>query len=325
VEKNIPIGDDVKMRKDVQKGIIALAVLASVSSFSLMGCSSNTSSTAQSGTATTPQSNREQPAKKEPAATSPQAAPVSTQAAPTVANDQPENVYLTIEPGAKLGADKKLHDAFINGDIKITAGKAVTLNIFNYDDGTHTMTSPDLGMNIKIKGSTKKGQPALTTFTLTPSKEGTFIWFCADPCDGEKKQWAMAHDGYMKGKITVLPASNKVQHISMVINPDYKLGSDGKMHDAYTPGDFTVKAGQPVQLTIVNYGKNSHHFVSIDLGIDVPEKGRKSTGDPSIFTVTFTPKKAGNYQWNCVEPCDVRNGNFAMSHGNYMTGSIEVK
>jgi hypothetical protein len=313
------------MRIAVQKGAIALAVLSSVSSLSLTGCGSNTTSATQTSTSAAPQS---ESAKSEVAA-APTAQPapgtVQTQTAPVAAAEQPDNVYMAIEPGAKLGPDKKLHDAFLNGDIQITAGKAVTLNIFNYDDGTHTFVSPDLGINIKIKGSTKKGEPALTTFTFTPSREGSFIWFCADPCDSEKKQWAMAHDGYMKGKITVLPASNTVQHLSLVINPDYKLGPDGKRHDAYTPSDVTVKVGQPVQLTILNFGKDGHHFVGKGLGIDVPEKGRKNLGDPSQFVVTFTPKKTGKFQWNCVESCDGSNGNYAMSHDNYMMGYIEVK
>jgi hypothetical protein len=32
-----------------------------------------------------------------------------------------------------------------------------------------------------------------------PSQAGSYQWFCALPCD----PWAMSHDGYMRGHITV--------------------------------------------------------------------------------------------------------------------------
>ncbi|WP_027417297.1 cupredoxin domain-containing protein [Aneurinibacillus terranovensis] len=305
-------------KKNMLKGVIAFAVLASLS---VTGCSQPTSGTAN---------NTAQPAQN---AISSQKTPVTTTTSTATnsitrtaaSNTKSDNVYITVEPGVKLGSDKKLHDAFINGDIKVTAGKSVTLNFYNYDDGTHTMTSPELGLAVKIAGSKKKGEPALTTYTFTPKKEGTYSWYCADPCDGPNKQWAMSQDGYMRGKITVLPASNNVQHVSLVINPDYKLGPDGNRHDAYTPGDFTVHAGQPVELTIINYGKNKHPFVSPNLGINVPVTGRKAAGDPGIFTTTFTPKKSGKYQWNCMMPCDGKYNDWAMAHDNYMMGFITVQ
>jgi hypothetical protein len=38
------------------------------------------------------------------------------------------------------------------------------------------------------------------TFTFTaPKKAGRYQWWCAVPCD----PWAMAHDGYMRGYVTV--------------------------------------------------------------------------------------------------------------------------
>ncbi|CAB3392373.1 cupredoxin domain-containing protein [Kyrpidia spormannii] len=125
--------------------------------------------------------------------------------------------------------------------------------------------------------------------------------------------------------VTVTPPSDNTQHISLVINPNYKLGPDGKLHDAYTPGDITVKAGQPVELTIYNLGKKGHPFISSALGVNVPVQGSQGTGEPAVFKTTFTPQKPGKYTWVCGLPCDGENNQWAMSHDNYMMGYITVQ
>jgi plastocyanin len=291
------------MNKLIKKGPIALALLSALT-FSLAGCGTT---------------NNAKPAKVQTTASA------TTTSDSTVQKDSGYNQYIVIEPGSKLGPDGKLHDAFINGDIKITEGKQVTLHFLNYDDGTHTYTSADLGLNVKIKGSTKKGQPAETTYTFTPKKTGTFTWLCADPCDGQNNQWSMTHDGYMMGKITVLPSTNNVQYVSMVVNPGYKLGSDGKLHDAFTVGDITVKAGEPVELTVYNFDDGTHTVTSNDLGLNLQVAGSKQKGDPAVSTATFTPNKAGNFKWFCADKCDGQNGQWAMSQDDFMMGSFNVK
>jgi plastocyanin len=286
------------MNNIIKKGTIALALVSALS-FSLAGCgTANTTKTASANTVTT-----------------------KTVAQKTSADNQ----YIVIEPGAKLGSDGKLHDAFINGDIKITQGQSVTLHFLNYDGGEHTYTSADLGLNVKIKGTKTKGQPAETTYTFTPSKTGTFNWMCADPCDGENSQWSMTHQGYMQGTITVLPSTNTVQYVSMVINAGYKLGSDGKLHDAYTPGDITVNSGNQVQLTVYNFDDGTHTLTALDLGVNMAVKGSTQKGNPSVNTYTFTPTKKGSFKWMCANPCDGQNGQWAMTHDNYMNGHINVQ
>jgi hypothetical protein len=287
----------MEMNKIIKKGTLAIALISSLS-IALAGC--GTSNTAK-------------PAK----------AKVNTTA--SVQKDSGFNQYIVIEPGSKVGPDGKMHDAFINGDIKITEGQPVTLHFLNYDGGTHTYTSADLGLNVKIKGSTKKGQPEETTYTFTPKKTGDFSWLCADKCDGGNGQWAMAQQGYMQGKITVLPSSNKVQYVSMVMNPSYKLGSDGKLHDAYTPGDITIKAGQPVVLTVYGLGKKAHPIAIKDLGVTVNETARLANGKPSVTAVQFTPEKTGKFMWNCTLPCDGDNNDWAMAQDNYIMGYVYVK
>ncbi len=232
-----------------------------------------------------------------------------------------QNLYVTVEPGAKLGPDGKLHDAFINGDIKVTEGQPVTIHFYNFDEMTHTYTSDELGMDVKIKASVKEGQAAETLYTFTPKKAGTYSWYCADPCDQEAGQWAMAHDGYMKGNITVLPATNKTQYVSLVINADYVLGEDGELHDAFIPGNITLLKGQPVELTIYNFDDAKHSYTSEELGFDFDAPGSTKEGEATVNTFKFTPEKAGTFNWLCDEPCDP----WAMAHDGYMMGSIVVQ
>ena len=295
----------------------------------LTGCGKNTSnnsSESSSNVTSTPMSTMQMVAS--PTVSSPSPTNVPSPSPSNVSSDQSSNVYITIDPGTKLGSDGKLHDAFINGDIKITQGQKVTLHFYNYDDGTHTYTSADLGLNIKIKGrdKAKKGEPAETTFTFTPDKTGTFAWLCADPCDGGKNaQWAMSQDGYMKGHITVLPSTNKTQYISLVVNPGYKNGPDGKLHDAFTPADFTILKGQPVELTVYNFDDGQHTVTNADLKLNLAVKGSAKAGDPGISTVTFSADKAGVYAWLCAIPCDGENGQWSMTHDGYMKGNITVQ
>ncbi|MGZ4161091.1 MAG: hypothetical protein ACXVNF_09915, partial [Neobacillus sp.] len=236
------------MNKTANKGAIAVA-LASAISLSLAGCG-----------------------------TSQSAKPVKAATSETVKTVQTAfNQYIVVEAGSKLGSDGKKHDAFINGDIQITQNQPVTLHFLNYDDAEHTYVSPELGLGVKIKGSTKKGQPKETTYTFTPSKSGTFTWNCTDVCD-DSKQWSMSQQGYMTGKITVLPASNQVQHVSMVVNPGYKLGQDGKMHDSFATGDITVKVGQPVEVSVYNLDQGEHSITSKDLGLNFVAKASAKDG-----------------------------------------------
>jgi heme/copper-type cytochrome/quinol oxidase subunit 2 len=295
------------------KFVKGAAVLSTLASLALAGCGQATSSQATNSDQAKPAANSSQ-------TTTP--APASDKTSNT-SQQQVQNVYLVIEAGAKLGPDGKLHDAFINGDFTVTAGKPVHLTIYNYDDGTHTLTAGDLGLNVKVKGSEKKGQPGVTEADFTPTKEGTFNWLCADKCDGQNNQWAMTHDGYMQGKITVV--KDNVQHVSLVVNAGLKLGPDGKQHDAFTPGDFTINANEPVELTIYNFDDGTHTLTSKDLGVNVKIDGSKKKGDPGVTTYKFTPTKTGTFMWNCADKCDGENGQWAMAHDDYMMGKVTVK
>lgn len=119
---------------------------------------------------------------------------------------QPQNIYLRVLPGGKLGPDGKKHDAFSPSNFTITQGVPVTITITNFDNMQHSLTAPALGLNIQASPAQQGGAPGVTKITFTPSKPGNFQWRCIDPCDLDNNQWAMSHNGYMMGTITVTNA-----------------------------------------------------------------------------------------------------------------------
>jgi len=109
-----------------------------------------------------------------------------------------------------VGPDGKKHDTFSATNLTtIQVGKPVTISIQNMDEMPHSMTAPELGLNIMIPAA-KDGKPGTVDFTFTPTKAGTFRWYCAIPCDGDTHGWAMTpsakgfgQEGFMAGTINV--------------------------------------------------------------------------------------------------------------------------
>ncbi len=99
---------------------------------------------------------------------------------------------------ARLGPDGSYHDAFVPSQFTLSAGVPVTITIYNYDDMPHSFTSPPLGLDEFVPMG-DAGSPSKVTFTFTPTKPGVYVWYCATPCD----DWAMTHDFFMLGNITV--------------------------------------------------------------------------------------------------------------------------
>ena len=144
------------------------------------------------------------------------ASPSHSNAASTTAGSV-ENVSLKIAGGKMAKAlgyttpDGKGHDTYIPSEFTVKVGDKVTVTVSNYDEGPHTFTSPDLGLNQVIapaKNADKK-IPSTTTFTFTASKAGKFRWYCSLPCDAKAAGWAMTpgpngpdQDKYMAGYVT---------------------------------------------------------------------------------------------------------------------------
>lgn len=118
------------------------------------------------------------------------------------ASTETETMKLVVksdEEHGKMGLDENWHDAFLPGDFSVEAGSTVKVTVYNYDDAEHTFTAPGLEANVTIAGGSES-KPAVTTFTFhAPQKAGRYEWFCALPCD----PWAMSHNGFMRGYVSV--------------------------------------------------------------------------------------------------------------------------
>ena len=127
------------------------------------------------------------------------------QAAATVpAAPAPAPVHMTMavktdtEHG-KRGPDGAWHDAFLPADFSVKAGQSVTITVSNYDNSPHSFTAPSLGLDQRIPGGSEKAPHTITFTFKAPSQPGSYEWWCSLPCD----PWAMTHNGYMRGYITV--------------------------------------------------------------------------------------------------------------------------
>lgn len=119
--------------------------------------------------------------------------------------------------GSKLGIkgpDGQPHDIMIPANFVVKAGVPVMLTVENYDEGPHSITAPDLGLNLIINAGKEQPDksvlPVRTTFHFTPTKKGVFRWYCALPCDEKHGAWDMklsaagpGQDNFMAGYIVV--------------------------------------------------------------------------------------------------------------------------
>lgn len=99
--------------------------------------------------------------------------------------------------------------------------------------------------------------------------------------------------------------------VYLTVSPELKPGADGKLHDAFSVTDYTVHAGQPVQLVINNTDGAPHSITSPAAGVNILVR-------PGIHTYTLVVHKTGRFEWFCAQPCDP----YSMSHVGYMRGYI---
>ena len=107
----------------------------------------------------------------------------------------PKTISLKVVAGGKLGPDGIKHDTFSQTEYAVKVGQKLDLRIDNTDEGEHSITSPEIGVNIIVK-------PGVHTYELVVKEKGRFSWFCVIPCDDTANGWAMQHAGYMSGYIT---------------------------------------------------------------------------------------------------------------------------
>ncbi len=141
---------------------------------------------------------------------------VSVASASPKATTAHETMIIVGHTLGQKGSDGLTHDTTYGANFKVGKGQRVTVTVYNFDEGPHTITNKALGLNVQIPGATneEQGIPSKTIFHFTAKKVGTFRWYCAIPCDKGQNYWAMAvskkgigRDGYMAGYITVTPSA----------------------------------------------------------------------------------------------------------------------
>jgi plastocyanin len=137
-------------------------------------------------------------------ATTHSAAWASSHAALPAAALAPERVNLVIVADSLIGSNKHTHDAYVPAYLTAIAGQQVIVTVYNLDTSPHSFTAPGLGLNVIVPGAKSQGLEGMTTFSFTANKVGTYHWKCILPCDnGGANAWAMSHDGFMAGTITI--------------------------------------------------------------------------------------------------------------------------
>ena len=138
--------------------------------------------------------------------------------------------------------------------------------------------------------------------------------------------------GYNLKTTTTTVSVPKTLNITLVVQGDVKLGPDGLLHDAFTPCNFTVYAGQEVNLTIINYDNGEHSFTGPSLGVNFVVPPSNETGVPTVSNYQFTEATVGVYRWYCTYTCDTDAGGWDMTTGSdgqpdqigYMGGFVTV-
>ncbi len=106
-----------------------------------------------------------------------------------------------------------------------------------------------------------------------------------------------------------------LEPVSLKIIGAYKVGPDGKKHDAFTTTEFAVHVGEPLTLKIDNTDDVPHSITSPVAGVNI-------TIQPGVHTYKMTVNEAGRFQWFCVIPCDSDAKGWAMEHAGFMAGYI---
>ncbi len=125
------------------------------------------------------------------------------------------NMYIFRGEEGIKGPDGKGHDAVVPSSMVVKAGRPITVNVFNSDEGKHTITSKELNLDREIAAGKQLANgeigPVTTTFTFTAPKQGVFRWDCEVDCDAGGDHWAMtagfdgpSQPGFMAGSIVAI-------------------------------------------------------------------------------------------------------------------------
>ncbi len=122
--------------------------------------------------------------------------------------------------------------------------------------------------------------------------------------------------GYdLKPASTTVSGTAKYADVTLMVQSDLTLGPDNQTHDTFVPCNFTVYAGQVVNLTVVNYDDAPHSFTSPTLNVAFQIPASQTDGVPSVSRFQFAETQSGVYRWWCNIPCDTDSGGWAMTTG----------
>jgi plastocyanin len=134
---------------------------------------------------------------------------VTATASSTKAGSVTQTMVIVGHSLGATGSDGLRHDTTLGASFTVAQGSKVTVTVYNYDEGPHTITAAKLGLDVTIPGAKdeENGVPSKTTFTFTAAKVGEYLWFCSLPCDKGQAYWDMKSPskkiGFMAGYITV--------------------------------------------------------------------------------------------------------------------------
>ncbi len=124
---------------------------------------------------------------------------------------------------------------------------------------------------------------------------------------------ALVKSSESDGMTRAQPAPAKI--LDVTVRPEYKLGSDGKRHDAYSDTEFAVNVNQPLTLRIDNTDTQPHSITSKAAGVDIVVM-------PGTHDYTLIVHTPGRFAWRCMFNCDTGAAGWAMTHRGYMSGYI---
>ena len=127
------------------------------------------------------------------------AATPAAAATPAVAPQSVSMSFKADDEHAKKGPDGTWHDAALPAIYTVHAGAVVTVTLYNYDGSPHSFTAPSLGVDQVVPSGSITNPSQVTVKFTAPAKAGRYEWWCKFPCD----PWAMTHNGYMRGYVTV--------------------------------------------------------------------------------------------------------------------------
>ncbi len=142
----------------------------------------------------------------------------------------------------------------------------------------------------------------------------------------------MVLQSYLKPSSGPVATTGGSVDLAAVVQANLLLGPDNKTHDAFVPSNFTVYAGQIVNLTVMNFDDMPHSFTSTSLSVNFQIPGTETPGVPAVSSFQFTPTVAGVDRWWCAIPCDTDADGWAMTTGSdgqpsqigYMGGFVTV-